>query len=260
MEMENVRTSRDIQAFYAGSEYLAKTLSQLPQNSHYIFYMSRGYTRINGNVRNVEISTALSEGAEPKFLDLWTNVIDCSGEVQGIEIRENEIICAMGFYKRRDDFGLTLCLVNPKTGLFRIGSDEDNADVSQVCIIDYENNTTIPFTNLCSRLGTGREDPYDYDKLMELVSDNPRNGIFIERRRKFNRLIASGEPSWLMSEVTLQLSDGLFTVYPHSFGYALNRDTPLAVVGMRREMIELDITTHTLSKVLEMIRVHYTTA
>ena len=76
----------------------------------------------------------------------------------------------------------------------------------------------------------------------------------MERVEEFSKSISNGEESWLLPVATLQLSDSsLYVVYPPSFGYALNRNTPFAVVNMQRSVIEVDIDRRTLSKMLEII-------
>lgn len=140
--------------------------------------------------------------------------------------------------------------VDTETGLFSTGLVK-NIDISEVCILDYENNDFIPFTDLCENMGT-REDEINYRKLSKVT--NRDNDQLIARWKNFNRSLTSGEESWLLPVVTLQLSDGsLYTVYPHSFGYALNRNTPFAFVNMQRSIIEVNIDRRTLSKVLDII-------
>ena len=54
--------------------------------------------------------------------------------------------------------------LDTETGLFQTGLVSD-IDVSEVCILDYDNSTVVPLTGLCSSMGTGREDLIDFHKL-----------------------------------------------------------------------------------------------
>lgn len=256
------QTSRDIRIELRNApemEEIVDELVELPQNSNYVFFITYGYIMEEGATVRIKVSEALSQGLQPKFLDPWKNIVDCSGEIEGIRIREGEIICGWARQRHRNgSVGDAFCQVDPQDGLITslhyLNRNLKGVDVTQVCIVDYENNDVIPFTDICPRLGSGREDPFDYDKVSYAVDDR---GQFmwelLDRQKAFAKSISTGKRGWLLPEVTLHLSDGPFVVYPPAFGYILSRSTPFAAVNMRRETIQLDITTEVFSKVIEMI-------
>lgn len=263
MRRQIVKTSTDIQPYKIDLPN-SNITRLIKSNPIYELFITHGYLRMDDEISVFDVGGSLKHGFQPKLLDIYRNVVDCSGEIEGREIKDDEIICCLGKWVDPDnDFGYPcIIMINPTTGLFETSIPKGKSgttnvgeiDISKVCVVDYDKDSgVIPFTDLCDKIGSDREDPLNYEKLLELTSNEPRNDELIERWREYNRLLTSGEKIRLLPMVTLQLSDGPFVVYPPTFGYALNRATPLASVNMQRKDIELDLPGEIMSKVLRMI-------